>query len=115
MENFALCELIRQQGWSQTEFHLSHFRDTHGSEVGLVVETPRGVIGVEVKPAAAATAAHFKHLARLRERLGDEFLCGIVLTTGLANVLATDCCPCPCPACGAPGERMPLSVRCLHV
>ncbi len=46
------------------------------------METPAGIIAVKVTSAVAATARHFQHLKALRDRLGDEFLAGIVLTTG---------------------------------
>ncbi|HQA31306.1 MAG TPA: ATP-binding protein [Propioniciclava tarda] len=82
LENFVACELMRQQGWSATEFELSHYRDRHGAEVDIIVETPQGVLGVEVKSATVARAGHFKNLIQLRDRLGSEFLAGVVLTTG---------------------------------
>ncbi len=82
LENFVVCELLRQRNWSATEFELSHYRDRHGTEVDIIIETPQGVVGVEVKAATTARAEHFKHLIALRDRLGQEFLAGIVLTTG---------------------------------
>lgn len=82
LEQFVVCELLRQQGWSATPFKLFHYRDRQGAEVDIIVETPTGIIAVEVKSAVAATARHFQHLKALRDRLGDEFLAGIVLTTG---------------------------------
>lgn len=42
----------------------------------------QGVLGVEVKSATVARAEHFKNLIQLRDRLGSEFLGGVVLTTG---------------------------------
>lgn len=56
--------------------------DRQGAEVDIIVETPAGIIAVKVTSAVAATARHFQHLKALRDRLGDEFLAGIVLTTG---------------------------------
>ena len=82
LEQFVVCELLRQQGWSATPFKLFHYRDRQGAEVDIIVETPTGIIAVEVKSAVAATARHFQHFKALRDRLGDEFLAGIVLTTG---------------------------------
>lgn len=82
LESFVVCELKRQQGWSATQFELSHYRDRHGAEVDIIIETPQGVLGVEVKSAAASRAEHFKNLIQLRDRLGSEFLGGVVLTTG---------------------------------
>ncbi len=82
VENFVVSELVRQRGWSQTAYELSHYRDRNGAEVDLIVETPDGVLAVEVKSAGAARSDHFKHLAGLRQRLGEEFLAGVVLTLG---------------------------------
>ncbi len=82
LENFVVSELTRQQTWSSTEYQLSHYRDRDGAEVDVILETPLGVIAVEVKSAVSATSAHFKNLKGLRDRLGDDFLAGIVLTTG---------------------------------
>ncbi|GAE70305.1 ATPase [Cutibacterium acnes JCM 18909] len=82
LEQFVVCELLRQQGWSATPFKLFHYRDRQGAEVDIIVETPAGIIAVKVTSAVAATARHFQHLKALRDRLGDEFLAGIVLTTG---------------------------------
>ena len=48
----------------------------------IIIDTPQGVIGVEVKTTSTARSAHFKHLAGLRDRLGEEFRLGVVLTTG---------------------------------
>lgn len=85
LEEFVVCELLRQQGWSSTEYQLSHYRDRHGSEIDIIVETPAGVVAVEVKSATVAAPHHFKHLKGLRDRLGDEFLAGVVLTTGMGQ------------------------------
>lgn len=81
LENFVVCELRRQQGWSTTDFTLSHYRDRHGAEVDVIIETPGGVLGVEVTAGMSARPEHFKHLIALRDRLGSEFLGGVVLTT----------------------------------
>lgn len=84
-ETFVVNELMRQQGWSATTFTLSHYRDRNGAEVDIVIETPNGVIGVEVKSTSTARPDHFKHLIGLRERLGNEFLAGVVLSLGSAR------------------------------
>ena len=79
METFVVCELYRQQGWSDIPYELFYYRDRAGAEVDIIIETPRGVIGVEVKAATSVSPKHFKHLQALRERLGEEFLAGVVL------------------------------------
>lgn len=85
LENFVVNELTKQRGWSEQRFQLWHFRDRNGAEVDLIIETPQGVIAVEVKAAVSPTRAHFKHLIGMRERLGAEFLAGVVLHLGEAR------------------------------
>ena len=76
LEAFVVSELLKQRGWSETEFTLSHFRDRNGLEVDIVIElSDGGVIAIEVK------ADHFRNLLRLEELLGDRFRRGIVLNT----------------------------------
>lgn len=82
VETFVVTELVRQQAWSATPYTLAHYRDRNGAEVDIVIETPKGVIGVEVKSTSSARSDHFKHLVGLRERLGREFLAGVVLSLG---------------------------------
>jgi len=49
----------------------------------LVVEMGGGrVIGIEVKAAAAPKLETARHLAWLRDSLGDRFVAGVVLHTG---------------------------------
>jgi hypothetical protein len=41
-----------------------------------------GVIGIEIKATAAPTSDDAKHLAWLREQIGDRFISGVVFHTG---------------------------------
>lgn len=60
-----------------------HFQDRDGREVDCVLETPAGrVVGIEVKAAATVRSDDFRHLATLRNRIGPEFVAGIVFFTG---------------------------------
>lgn len=79
IETFVVCELYRQQGWSRTPYQLFYYRDRAGAEVDIIIETPSGVIGVEVKASTSVAPKHFKHLQTLRDRLGEQFLAGVVL------------------------------------
>ena len=56
-----------------------------GAEVDVIIETDRGVIAVEVKAAGSAQTRDFKHLALLRDRLGDECIAGVVMHLGPAG------------------------------
>jgi hypothetical protein len=76
-------ELARQLTWSRTEADLFHYRTKDGVEVDAVLENRRGqVIAIEVKASSTVRAEDFRGLRHLAERLGDDFLVGIVLHTG---------------------------------
>ena len=80
VEAFVAGELLKQQGWSEVEFQLFHFRDRAGVEVDLVLELEDGrVLAVEVKSSATYKPEHFSGLKFLREKLGDRFAGGVVL------------------------------------
>lgn len=82
LENFVVGELTRQLSWSSITYELSHYRDRNGAEVDIVIETPRGIVAVEVKAAGSAARNHFRHLRSMRDNLGGEFLAGVVLHLG---------------------------------
>jgi hypothetical protein len=52
-----------------------------------VLENRRGqVVGIEVKAASMVGLDDFRGLRRLAERLGDDFIAGLVLYTGTATL-----------------------------
>ena len=62
-------------------YHLRQQQGRH--EVDVVLEAANGrVIGVEVKAEAAPTVRSARHLAWLRDEIGDRFIAGVVLHTG---------------------------------
>lgn len=83
LEGFVAGELLRQRAWSRTDFTLSHYRESGGAEVDLLVELRSGgVLGIEVKATGSVGRQHASGLLRLKDRLGADFLGGIVLNTG---------------------------------
>jgi predicted AAA+ superfamily ATPase len=83
VETFAVNEVLKQASWSDRLLRFSHFRTKDGAEVDLVIETAEGkVAGIEVKAAASASAEDFRGLRLLRDRLGDDFIGGVVLHLG---------------------------------
>lgn len=91
LEAFVAGELRRQQGWSEVEFHLRHFRDRRGNEVDLVLEAQDGrVIGIEVNATRSPTAQHFHGLELLRDRLRGQFALGVVLHVGPRSLRFAD-------------------------
>ena len=83
LEGFVAGELRRQLGWSDEAPRISHFRDRNGDEVDLVLETPDGrIAGVEVKATAMVDRNDVRSLVKMRDRLGDRFVAGVVLYSG---------------------------------
>lgn len=83
LEGFVLMELARQLTWSEVRAELFHYRTRDKTEVDAILENRRGqVIGVEVKASSTARTEDFRGLRHLAERLGDDFIVGIVLYTG---------------------------------
>jgi uncharacterized protein len=87
LESFVLSELSRQLTWSEQRAGLFHYRDQSKFEVDAVLENRRGqVVGIEVKAASTVRPDDFRGLRRLSERLGDEFVAGVVLYTGTSTL-----------------------------
>lgn len=81
LEAFVAAELSRQRGWSAVRFDLSHYRSPDGREIDLICELDDGrVIAIEAKAAQSTSASDVRHLAWLREKLGDQLVAGVVLT-----------------------------------
>jgi uncharacterized protein len=58
------------------------FRDQDQREVDIILERGQKIIGIEVKASSTPLTKHAKHLAYLRDKLGDRFTLGVVLHTG---------------------------------
>lgn len=83
VETFAVNEVLKQAGWTDEVVHFSHFRTRDGAEVDLVAETADGrVVGIEVKAATTAAPGDFRGLRHLRDKLGRDFVGGVVLHLG---------------------------------
>jgi predicted AAA+ superfamily ATPase len=83
LEGFVVMELARQATWSQTRVELFHYRTKDGVEVDAVLESRlRKVVGIEVKAASTVGQEDFRGLHHLAQRLGDDFVAGLVLYTG---------------------------------
>ena len=87
LESFVLSELARQLTWSDQRVDMYHYRDRDRFEVDAVLENRRGqVVGIEVKAASTVGPDDFRGLRRLADRLGDDFIAGILLYTGTATL-----------------------------
>lgn len=83
VETFAVNEVLKQGGWSSAPLRFSHFRTKDHHEVDLVCESDDGrVAGVEVKAAGSVSDTDFRGLRMLKDKLGDDFIGGVVLYLG---------------------------------
>ncbi|MEU7740336.1 ATP-binding protein [Nonomuraea sp. NPDC049158] len=83
LEGFVLMELARQLTWAEERVELFHYRTKDKIEVDAVLENRQGrVVGIEVKAASTVRSEDFKGLRHLADRLGDDFVAGLVLYTG---------------------------------
>lgn len=90
-ENFVAVELLKTAGWADESVTAAHWRDRGGREVDLLLERRDGsVVGVETKLSSSVHPTDARHLAHLRDQLGDQFRCGIVCYTGARTVALGD-------------------------
>lgn len=84
LETFVTGQLRPEADVSRSRPRLHHLRTEGGrQEIDILAELGgQRVIGFEVKAGAAPVAADAKHLAWLRDILGDRFLAGVVFHTG---------------------------------
>ncbi|WP_235629079.1 DUF4143 domain-containing protein, partial [Mycobacterium tuberculosis] len=83
METFVINELMKLRAATELEVDLYHFRDRDGREIDCILQTPDSrVVGVEVKASATVNVHDFRHLSFARDRLGDEFITGVLFYTG---------------------------------
>jgi uncharacterized protein len=85
LECFVGMEIVKQiSAASGVRASLFHLRTTTGSEIDFVLEDTAGrLAAVEVRASATVRSDDFKHLAMMRDRIGDSrFARGVVLYAG---------------------------------
>ncbi len=84
LETFVVGELIRDASLLDEVIGWGHWRTHDGQEVDLIVERgDGGVLAFEIKAAGQVRSGDARHLRNLRDALGERFLAGISLYTGL--------------------------------
>lgn len=83
LETWVFAELLKALSLSDQGWRIYHYRDKDQAEVDFVLENPLlEVMGIEVKASSAVNLADFKGLIKLRNLLGKQFLCGVVVYDG---------------------------------
>jgi predicted AAA+ superfamily ATPase len=105
VENFAAMELVKLAALADERPSVLHFRTHDGVEVDALLERRDGrIAGIEVKAAATVTQRDLRGLRALEFKLGDDFLCGVVLYAGAdARQLTKKLWALPISALWAPG------------
>ncbi len=87
IDTFVANQLLAESAVDPVRPRLYHLRDRDGRhEVDLIADLgARGIIGLEIKAHSAPRPAHARHLAWLRDQLGEKFRAGAVLHTGPAQ------------------------------
>jgi len=84
LETFVTAQLRAELTGSITQPHLYHLRTEQGRhEVDLIAELGGGrLVGIEVKATGGPRKGDARHLAWMRDELGERFVAGVLLHTG---------------------------------
>ena len=84
LDTLVMSQLRAELVVSRSRPRLYHVRQEQGRfEVDVLGELGGGqIVAIEVKATAAPTSSDARHLAGLRDRLGDSFLAGVLFHTG---------------------------------
>ena len=84
IDTFVVAQLRAEAAVARSRYRLSHLREQNGRrEVDVIAELGGArVVGIEIKAASAVSRSDARHLAWLREVMGDRFVAGVVLHTG---------------------------------
>ncbi|GAB3173802.1 ATP-binding protein [Myceligenerans halotolerans] len=82
-ETFVLSELRRQLTTTDDPAEVYFYRDREKREIDFILERGDGsVVAIEVKASASVGPDAARHLAWLRDKLGDRFVAGYVMHLG---------------------------------
>ncbi|MCL2490212.1 MAG: DUF4143 domain-containing protein [Propionibacteriaceae bacterium] len=92
LDTYVAAQLRGELAASQSRPRMHHLRDQSGRhEIDILLEYPAGrVVGLEVKVAGHVDLGDAKHLVWLKDQLGDDFVCGVVLHTGPGSYRLAD-------------------------
>ncbi|MDR2895447.1 MAG: DUF4143 domain-containing protein [Propionibacteriaceae bacterium] len=92
LDTFVAAQLRPELAIQSRPVSLLHLRDKGGRhEIDLIIEFSRHrVVGLEIKATNAPGLEDARHLVWLRDRLGDDFIGGVVLHTGPMAFTLTD-------------------------
>jgi predicted AAA+ superfamily ATPase len=81
-ETMVVAEIFKWLKTAQRDIEIYFYRTRSGLELDLILQTRRGIIGMEIKARASVTSIDFKTLTDIAARLGKEWLGGLVVYRG---------------------------------
>ena len=92
LDTFVAAQLRPELALPARPIPMLHLRDKDGRhEIDILLELPRHrVIGIEIKATSAPSVDDARHLSWLAEKLGDDFVAGIVLHAGPKSFALSD-------------------------
>lgn len=81
-ETYVVAELVKWMKTVQSPGELYFYRTRSGLEVDLILETPAGILGMEIKSRETVTSADLRPLRDVATNLGGEWRGGIVIYRG---------------------------------
>lgn len=82
LENFVFSELYKSTQLASEEISIYHYREQSVYEIDFVLEKAGKVVAIEVKASTGIKSDAFRTLRRLKDQLGESFVCGIILHDG---------------------------------
>ena len=84
LDTFVTAQIRAEVTVADQASHLYHLRQEQGRhEIDLIAEVGgQRLIGIEIKASSSPGAHDARHLAWLRDQVGDRFIAGVVLHTG---------------------------------
>jgi uncharacterized protein len=81
LETFVVNEFRKHQSWLH-DYQLYHYRTHPGEEIDLILDTPKGLIAIEVKASQTLSSDSFKTLRAFAAESKKPILRGIVFYLG---------------------------------
>lgn len=81
-ENYVLAEIWKWCNSAAEDVNLYFYRTRSGMEVDLLLDTPKGLIGIEIKSREKVAKSDTTSLKKLADTCGDRWQAGIVVYTG---------------------------------
>ena len=81
-ETMVVSELVKWIRTQRKNINLYFYRTRSGFELDLLVETPNGLIGIEIKSRNTVSSMESRNLRILAEKLGKQWLGGLLIYRG---------------------------------